>query len=78
MLPKQNRLTSTKDFQNVTKTNEALQDYSIQVNPRAINLFYIEDTIRERIVYEDNQYRVNNTNLSFSESETRIAPDSCS
>ncbi|MFN3968087.1 bacillithiol biosynthesis cysteine-adding enzyme BshC [Flavobacterium sp.] len=56
-------------FQNVTKTNEALQDYSIQVNPRAINLFYIEDTIRERIVFEDNLYKVNNTNLSFSESE---------
>ncbi len=56
-------------FQNVTKTNEALKGYDIQVNPRAINLFYIEDNLRERIVFEDNQYKVNNTDLVFSENE---------
>lgn len=56
-------------FQKVTKTNEALQDYTVQVNPREINLFYIEDNLRERIVFEDHQYKVNNTDLIFSESE---------
>ncbi|MBF6640677.1 bacillithiol biosynthesis cysteine-adding enzyme BshC [Flavobacterium sp. J49] len=56
-------------FQNVTKTNELLRDYTIQVNPREINLFYIEDNLRERLVFEDNQFKVNNTNLVFSESE---------
>jgi bacillithiol biosynthesis cysteine-adding enzyme BshC len=45
-----------------------LKDYSIQVNPREINLFYIEDNLRERIIYEGN-YKVNNTNIEFSETE---------
>jgi bacillithiol biosynthesis cysteine-adding enzyme BshC len=62
-------LLQQTSFQKVTKTNEALHDYTIQVNPRAINLFYIEDTIRERIVFEDNLYKINNTNLVFSENE---------
>jgi bacillithiol biosynthesis cysteine-adding enzyme BshC len=56
-------------FQKVTETNESLQDYTIQVNPREINLFFIEDGLRERILFEDNQFKVNNTNLVFSESE---------
>lgn len=56
-------------FRKVTETNETLQDYTIQVNPREINLFYIEDNLRERIVFEGNQFKVNNTNLVFSESE---------
>ncbi|WP_284652285.1 bacillithiol biosynthesis cysteine-adding enzyme BshC [Flavobacterium terrisoli] len=56
-------------FQKVTATNTILGDYDIQVNPREINLFYIEDHIRERIILEDNQYKVNNTNLVFSQKE---------
>jgi len=57
-------------FQKVTKTNALLeQGYSIQVNPREINLFYIEDTLRERILFENNQYKINNTSLTFSETE---------
>ncbi|MBP6557946.1 MAG: bacillithiol biosynthesis cysteine-adding enzyme BshC, partial [Flavobacterium sp.] len=59
-------------FRNVTKTNETLQNYTIQVNPREINLFYIEDDIRERIVFEDNQYKVNNTNLVFTKNEIHL------
>ncbi|WP_338375390.1 bacillithiol biosynthesis cysteine-adding enzyme BshC [uncultured Flavobacterium sp.] len=53
----------------VLKTNELLSEYKIQVNPREINLFYIEDNLRERIVFEDNIYKVLNTNYSFTESE---------
>lgn len=62
-------LLNQTSFKNVTQTNAALKEYNIQVNPREINLFYIEDNIRERIVFEDNQYKVNNTNLTFSEEE---------
>ncbi|MBP6557803.1 MAG: bacillithiol biosynthesis BshC, partial [Flavobacterium sp.] len=40
--------------------------------PREINLFYIEDDIRERIVFEDNQYKVNNTNLVFPKNEIHL------
>ncbi|WP_238404613.1 bacillithiol biosynthesis cysteine-adding enzyme BshC, partial [Flavobacterium psychrophilum] len=46
-----------------------LKDYSIQVNPREINLFYIEANLRERIIYENGNYKVNNTFISFSETE---------
>lgn len=60
----------------VLKTNELLSAYKIQVNPREINLFYIEDNLRERIVFmpshlsqKEGFYKVLNTNYTFSESE---------
>jgi bacillithiol biosynthesis cysteine-adding enzyme BshC len=53
----------------VAETAELLKDYNIQVNPREINLFYIEDNLRERIIFQDGVYHINNTNLQFSESE---------
>ncbi|MDD2986342.1 bacillithiol biosynthesis cysteine-adding enzyme BshC [Flavobacterium sp.] len=56
----------------VLKTNELLSEYKVQVNPREINLFYIEDNLRERIVFENNKYSVLNTNYSFSESEILV------
>lgn len=52
----------------VLETIEQLKAYTIQVNPREINLFYITDTLRERIILVDGMYRVNNTNIQFSES----------
>lgn len=56
-------------FAAVSNTIEKLKDYTIQVNPREINLFYIEDHLRERIVFENNTYKVNNTEIEFSEIE---------
>ncbi|UPT71253.1 MAG: bacillithiol biosynthesis cysteine-adding enzyme BshC [Flavobacterium sp. JAD_PAG50586_2] len=57
-------------FEKVSATNLILEkDYPIQVNPREINLFYIEDNLRERIVFEDNLYKINNTKIAFSEKE---------
>jgi len=53
----------------VMATIEKLKNYSIQVNPRDINLFYIEDNLRERIVLENGKYKVNATSLEFSEAE---------
>ena len=53
----------------VIETIEELKNYTIQVNPRAINLFYMEDHLRERIVLENGIYKVNNTKIEFSESE---------
>ena len=47
-------------FKSVSKTNEKIKslnkDYSIQVNPREINLFYLKDGVRERIVEKDNRF----------------------
>ncbi len=62
-------LLEQTSFQKVSKTNEMLKDYFVQVNPREINLFYIEDKLRERIVFENGIYKINNTALEFSESE---------
>lgn len=53
----------------VLETAEKLKNYTIQVNPREINLFYIEDDIRERIIFENDTYKVNHTKIEFSESE---------
>lgn len=53
----------------VLETAEKLKEYTVQVNPRDINLFYIEDDVRERILFEDGKYKVNHTKIEFSESE---------
>jgi len=53
----------------VTESIKDLKNYNIQVNPREINLFYIEDNLRERILFENNKYKINNTKMEFLESE---------
>jgi len=57
-------------YKEVSKTiTELEKSYKIQVNPREINLFYITDKIRERIVLENGIYKVNNTNISWTKDE---------
>ncbi len=55
----------------VTKTSNELNEmgYHTQITPREINFFYLQDGLRERIIKEDNVYKVLNSELSFSESE---------
>jgi bacillithiol synthase len=55
----------------VEKTQAALESkgYKAQAFPREINLFYLIDQKRERIVLEDGQYRVLNTDFVFSEAQ---------
>lgn len=54
----------------IAKTNDFLdENYKVQVNPREINLFYIEDGIRERIIFENNVFKVNNTSIEFTKEE---------
>lgn len=54
----------------VEKTIKKLSDqYKIQVNPRDINLFYMKDNIRERIVAEAELFKVNNTAIVFTKEE---------
>jgi len=62
-------LVEQTSFKAVQETIEKLIDYSVQVNPREINLFYIEDNLRERIIFEKDKYYVNNTKISFSKDE---------
>ena len=44
-------------------------EYKVQVNPREINLFYLTAGLRERIIKEDNSYRVNETDISWTEED---------
>lgn len=39
--------------------------YKVQANPREINLFYLKDDMRERIVQEGDQWKVLHTSLKF-------------
>ncbi|WP_337966981.1 bacillithiol biosynthesis cysteine-adding enzyme BshC [uncultured Flavobacterium sp.] len=62
-------LEQQTSFKTVQETISKFQDYTVQVNPREINLFYIEDDLRERIIFEKDKYFVNNTKISFSKEE---------
>ena len=64
-----NELLHQTSFKKINETLPLLNKYNVQVNPREINLFYIQDNLRERIVFENGNYKINNTQLSFSESE---------
>src|SRR5690606_36716318 len=46
-----------------------LKEYMVQVNPQEINWFYIKNGLRERIVFEDDFYKVLNTDLQFTKDE---------
>jgi bacillithiol biosynthesis cysteine-adding enzyme BshC len=62
----QNELATQFSFAAVNESTALLQEYKIQVNPREINLFYLDNNLRERIVFENNRYKVLNTTLEFS------------
>ena len=47
------------------------QQYNVQAQPRAINLFYLEAGIRNRIVKEDRHFSVHETSIRFTEAELR-------
>lgn len=62
-------------FHIVSKTIEDLKEaspqYGIQVNPREINYFYLEDGLRERIVQRNGGYQVLNTQIAFTGEQLR-------
>lgn len=63
-------LENAPSFSEVTKTITDLEDaYKIQVNPREINLFYLGDDFRERIILENGLYKVNETSISWTKDE---------
>lgn len=59
----------------VAQTTEKLEQlgYHTPVHAREINLFYLVDNLRERIVQEGEQFKVLNTSISFSAAELKIA-----
>jgi len=58
-------------FKKVSETNKKLEELelTIQVNPREINLFYIKDGLRERIVEKDGVFSVLESEISWNQSE---------
>lgn len=46
-------------------------NYKAQIFPRIINFFYLKGNLRERIIKENNGWKVNNTDLYFSEDEIK-------
>ncbi len=64
----QQELAVQPSFQLLTATNEILgKSYKLQVNPREINLFYLDDQLRERIVRDERgHYDIVNTDLDFT------------
>ncbi|MBL4744784.1 MAG: bacillithiol biosynthesis cysteine-adding enzyme BshC [Flavobacteriaceae bacterium] len=63
-------LFKNTSFNEVSKSIQALKNvgkkYKIQVNPREINLFYLTEGLRERIIERENQFVINNTGIVFS------------
>ncbi|WNH10128.1 bacillithiol biosynthesis cysteine-adding enzyme BshC [Thalassobellus suaedae] len=67
----EDELLNQTSFNNVSETIQKInelpnQPYGIQVNPREINLFYLKENLRERIVFEDGVYKVLNTDIVWS------------
>ena len=58
-------------FNTVRPKAEALEKtgYGVQVNPREINLFYLTEDSRERIIARDGNYYIHETKMEFSEKE---------
>ncbi len=56
-------------FKNIKESVELMQTLHIpiQVNPREINFFYLNEGLRERIIFENDAYKVLNTEISFDE-----------
>lgn len=66
-------LLNRNAYSNVSITNEKLakvsSNYKIQVNPREINLFYLKENLRERIVFENDVYKVVNTEIFWNKTD---------
>lgn len=65
-------LFNQKPSKVVESTCKKLKEhYSVQAHPREINLFYLNDNIRERIEGRENKFHVINTEIVFSAEELK-------
>ncbi|MGS2762294.1 bacillithiol biosynthesis cysteine-adding enzyme BshC [Sinomicrobium sp. M5D2P9] len=69
----ENDLLRNTAYHSVSETSEALKetddDYGLQVNPREINLFYLDKGLRERIEKNGNSYSVHDTDMKWEKDE---------
>lgn len=61
-------------YDDVNLQSKKLEDlgYKSQINPREINLFYLKNNLRERIIFENEVYKILNTNLQFTVAEMQM------
>ncbi len=66
-----NELTHQTSHETTSKVAAELEKsgYNVQVNPREINLFYLSNGLRERIIERDGKYFVHDTKMSFTRDE---------
>lgn len=64
-------LIENLSFKEISKTTKRLTDLDFpeQVHPREINLFYLKENMRERIIEKEGRFYVNETDISFSKKE---------
>ncbi|MGY3053875.1 bacillithiol biosynthesis cysteine-adding enzyme BshC [Pedobacter sp. UYEF25] len=64
-------ITHQSSAKTIDATSKKLEDlgYKSQVNGRDINFFYLIDNLRERLIFKDEKYLVNHTEISFSKEE---------
>ncbi|MFZ0490008.1 MAG: bacillithiol biosynthesis cysteine-adding enzyme BshC [Salegentibacter sp.] len=67
----ENELTRQISHHTTSKVAEELEKagYNVQVNPREINLFYLANGLRERIIEREGKYFVHDTKMSFTRDE---------
>ncbi|QHI38827.1 Putative cysteine ligase BshC [Kordia antarctica] len=63
--------THKKVLETAEKLTEVNDSYKIQVNPREINLFYITEGIRERIIEKNGVFTVNNTSVRWNSAQLK-------
>lgn len=56
------------------KSIDALEQlgYKTQVSGREINLFYLKGQLRERIIFENERFKINNSDISLSKDEVLV------
>jgi bacillithiol biosynthesis cysteine-adding enzyme BshC len=63
---------SNKPSEIVSRSSEKLgAQYKVQAHPREINLFYLSDGIRNRIVEQEGTYKINDTAIRFTRDELK-------
>ncbi|WP_378187118.1 bacillithiol biosynthesis cysteine-adding enzyme BshC [Aquimarina sp. W85] len=67
----ESELLHQTSYNSILPTANALADlgYTVQVNSREINLFYLTNGLRERIIKRESSYYVNETDIVWSETD---------
>ena len=67
----ENELLEQRSFENTKEKTEKLSNlgYNVQVNPREINLFYLNNGYRERIIKRDGKFYVHEKQIEWTKDE---------